>query len=300
MVMDLLCSCWNGRASSSSSFNSSSSPRTSSSSNPAQQCTLDNHWKGDEVIFSNGALTIAGYGTALAVAPLVQGKSYFEATIDTPGLMSVGVASRSADLSQPMGMWFCCGSIYILLPLLLLLLLVVGCEYSCNGRCGLCCRYSLSISTARHSFLSHLVFILHLFFDSFFHSSCIHSSSPSCIHFLPLQVILHLFFYSFFISSCIHSSPLLVFILQSLLVFIFYLFLDSFLLWYLSSTICSPIFPIFFHYLLWSFWSPANIILEHVIFARVMFACVIFKPISIHSYLFPQIVFQAVTNSPGV
>lgn len=46
---------------------------------------------------------ICGRGGALANAPLVQSKSYFEVKIQQDGIWSIGVATRSTDLNSLVG-----------------------------------------------------------------------------------------------------------------------------------------------------------------------------------------------------
>lgn len=54
------------------------------------------------VLVKNGC-RICGTGGALATAPLVQSKSYFEVKIQQSGKWSVGLATRKTDLSKPRG-----------------------------------------------------------------------------------------------------------------------------------------------------------------------------------------------------
>lgn len=51
----------------------------------------------------SNSLRITGTGGALATAPLVQSKSYFEAKIQQRGNWSIGLATRRADLSRKQG-----------------------------------------------------------------------------------------------------------------------------------------------------------------------------------------------------
>lgn len=58
---------------------------------------------GTEVILLSNYLRITGTGGALATAPLVQSKSYFEVKIQQKGIWSVGLATRQADLDKKYG-----------------------------------------------------------------------------------------------------------------------------------------------------------------------------------------------------
>mmetsp|Transcript_13949 Transcript_13949/g.35636 ORF Transcript_13949/g.35636 Transcript_13949/m.35636 type:complete len:196 (-) Transcript_13949:175-762(-) len=68
-----------------------------------QPCTLDPRYKGNEVVLSSDNLTVSGTGTALALAPLLQDRSFFEFTVQTPGSFAVGVASREVDRKGALG-----------------------------------------------------------------------------------------------------------------------------------------------------------------------------------------------------
>lgn len=54
------------------------------------------------VIVKNGC-RICGCGGALATAPLVQSKSYFEVKLQQSGQWSIGLATRKTDLNSPKG-----------------------------------------------------------------------------------------------------------------------------------------------------------------------------------------------------
>ncbi|XP_075146296.1 SPRY domain-containing protein 7 [Haematobia irritans] len=58
---------------------------------------------GTEVILLSNYLRITGTGGALATAPLVQSKSYFEVKIQQKGIWSVGLATRQADFDKKYG-----------------------------------------------------------------------------------------------------------------------------------------------------------------------------------------------------
>lgn len=65
--------------------------------------TLDTGHMGHEVVIVKNGQRICGSGGALASAPLVQSKSYFEVKIQQSGIWGVGLASRSADLNDSPG-----------------------------------------------------------------------------------------------------------------------------------------------------------------------------------------------------
>lgn len=58
---------------------------------------------GHEVVLVKNGCRICGTGGALASAPLVQSKSYFEVKIQQSGKWSVGLATRKTDLNKPKG-----------------------------------------------------------------------------------------------------------------------------------------------------------------------------------------------------
>ncbi|XP_013117674.2 SPRY domain-containing protein 7 [Stomoxys calcitrans] len=64
---------------------------------------LDAGTAGSEVILLSNYMRITGTGGALATAPLVQSKSYFEVKIQQKGIWSVGLATRQADLDKKYG-----------------------------------------------------------------------------------------------------------------------------------------------------------------------------------------------------
>lgn len=65
---------------------------------------LDTNKAGTECVILNSGLRICGTGAALANAPLVQNKSYFEVKVRTGGTWGLGVATASTDLDDvPLG-----------------------------------------------------------------------------------------------------------------------------------------------------------------------------------------------------
>ncbi|XP_054742904.1 SPRY domain-containing protein 7 [Anastrepha obliqua] len=64
---------------------------------------LDSSFAGPDAILLSKQLRITGSGGALATAPLVQSKSYFEIKIQQGGSWSVGLATRQADLTKQFG-----------------------------------------------------------------------------------------------------------------------------------------------------------------------------------------------------
>ncbi|XP_067014539.1 SPRY domain-containing protein 7 [Anabrus simplex] len=64
---------------------------------------LDTGHMGHEVVIVKNGQRICGSGGALASAPLVQSKSYFEVKIQQSGIWGVGLATRSADLHHAPG-----------------------------------------------------------------------------------------------------------------------------------------------------------------------------------------------------
>lgn len=55
------------------------------------------------MVIVKGGRRVCGSGAALASAPLVQSKSYFEVKLQQAGSWSVGVATRQADLNHSQG-----------------------------------------------------------------------------------------------------------------------------------------------------------------------------------------------------
>lgn len=55
------------------------------------------------MVIVKGGCRICGSGGALATAPLVQSKSYFEVKLQQSGHWSVGLATRKADLNKTRG-----------------------------------------------------------------------------------------------------------------------------------------------------------------------------------------------------
>lgn len=58
---------------------------------------------GHEVVLIKGGTRACGSGGALATAPLVQSKSYFEVKLQQSGHWSIGVATPKTDLNEPRG-----------------------------------------------------------------------------------------------------------------------------------------------------------------------------------------------------
>lgn len=66
-------------------------------------CLDTNHMGNDVVIVKTGR-RICGTGSALANAPLVQDKAYFEMKVQSTGIWGIGLASRKIDLNKvPLG-----------------------------------------------------------------------------------------------------------------------------------------------------------------------------------------------------
>uniref|UniRef100_A0A914P361 SPRY domain-containing protein n=1 Tax=Panagrolaimus davidi TaxID=227884 RepID=A0A914P361_9BILA len=61
---------------------------------------LDTNFMGNEVVLLKAGTRICGAGGALATAPIVQNKAYFQVTIQQSGIWGIGVATRSADLTK--------------------------------------------------------------------------------------------------------------------------------------------------------------------------------------------------------
>lgn len=65
---------------------------------------LDKYFVGDEVVIVKLDLRICGSGAALATAPILQNKAYFEIKIQCGGIWGVGLASKECNLNQlPLG-----------------------------------------------------------------------------------------------------------------------------------------------------------------------------------------------------
>ncbi|PSN43546.1 SPRY domain-containing protein 7 [Blattella germanica] len=64
---------------------------------------LDTAHMGHEVVIVKNGQRICGCGGALASAPLVQSKAYFEVKIQQSGIWGVGLATRNADLNHSPG-----------------------------------------------------------------------------------------------------------------------------------------------------------------------------------------------------
>lgn len=64
---------------------------------------LDTTKMGNEVVLIKGGTRACGSGGALATAPLVQSKSYFEVKLQQSGHWGIGVATTKTDLNQPRG-----------------------------------------------------------------------------------------------------------------------------------------------------------------------------------------------------
>ncbi|XP_071440079.1 SPRY domain-containing protein 7-like [Hetaerina americana] len=64
---------------------------------------LDNTHMGHEVVIVKNGHRICGTGGALASAPLVQSKSYFEVKVQQSGIWGVGIATENADLNSAPG-----------------------------------------------------------------------------------------------------------------------------------------------------------------------------------------------------
>ena len=64
---------------------------------------LDSTKMGHEVVLIKGGTRACGSGGALATAPLVQSKSYFEVKLQQSGHWGIGVATQKTDLNEPRG-----------------------------------------------------------------------------------------------------------------------------------------------------------------------------------------------------
>lgn len=58
---------------------------------------------GNEVVIVKNGCRICGSGGALATAPLVQSKSYFEVKLQQSGQWSIGLATRKTDINKTKG-----------------------------------------------------------------------------------------------------------------------------------------------------------------------------------------------------
>lgn len=58
---------------------------------------------GHEVVLIKGGTRACGSGGALATAPLVQSKSYFEVKLQQSGHWAIGLATSKTDLNEPRG-----------------------------------------------------------------------------------------------------------------------------------------------------------------------------------------------------
>ncbi|XP_064454868.1 SPRY domain-containing protein 7-like [Ornithodoros turicata] len=85
-------------------FSSSGFNPTASDVSRLPRVTLDMLHMGQEVVIVKNSQRICGSGAALATAPLVQNKSYFEVKLQQTGVWGIGVATRKADLNRvPLG-----------------------------------------------------------------------------------------------------------------------------------------------------------------------------------------------------
>uniref|UniRef100_A0A1I8A1H0 SPRY domain-containing protein 7 n=1 Tax=Steinernema glaseri TaxID=37863 RepID=A0A1I8A1H0_9BILA len=66
----------------------------------AQIVRLDTAYIGSEVVILKNGTRICGTGGALATAPIVQNKAYFQVNVQQTGIWGVGLANRSADLNK--------------------------------------------------------------------------------------------------------------------------------------------------------------------------------------------------------
>ncbi|CAG2065689.1 unnamed protein product [Timema podura] len=58
---------------------------------------------GHEVVIVKNGMRVCGSGGALASAPLVQSKSYFEVKLQQSGVWGVGLATRMSDMNRAPG-----------------------------------------------------------------------------------------------------------------------------------------------------------------------------------------------------
>ncbi|XP_072034810.1 SPRY domain-containing protein 7-like [Amphiura filiformis] len=65
---------------------------------------LDTKHMGNDVVIVKAGMRICGTGAALANAPLVQDKSYFEMKLQSTGIWGIGLATRKSNLNGvPLG-----------------------------------------------------------------------------------------------------------------------------------------------------------------------------------------------------
>lgn len=68
------------------------------------QVVLDHSYCGEDAVLVKGASRICGTGGALANAPLMQDKAYWEVKVQTEGVWGLGLAARQCALStMPLG-----------------------------------------------------------------------------------------------------------------------------------------------------------------------------------------------------
>lgn len=61
---------------------------------------LDTSFMGDETVLLKNGQRICGTGGALATAPIVQNKAYFQVSIQQSGVWGIGLASRAVKLNS--------------------------------------------------------------------------------------------------------------------------------------------------------------------------------------------------------
>lgn len=85
-------------------FNADGFNPVASQANRIPRVTLDMLHMGEDVVIVKNSQRICGSGAALATAPLVQNKSYFEVKLQQTGVWGIGVATRRTDLNRvPLG-----------------------------------------------------------------------------------------------------------------------------------------------------------------------------------------------------
>jgi hypothetical protein len=90
--------------SSPSSSNNGASRGSPRKKNSDQEIVLDTAFLGHEVVVVKNGLRVCGSGGALASAPLIQTKSYFEVKYQQDGVWGVGVATQNSSLDHvPLG-----------------------------------------------------------------------------------------------------------------------------------------------------------------------------------------------------
>lgn len=68
------------------------------------QVLLDHTYCGEHVVLVKGGTRVCGAGAAIANAPLMQNKSYWEIKLQTSGVWNIGVAARQANFNTlPLG-----------------------------------------------------------------------------------------------------------------------------------------------------------------------------------------------------